>query len=114
MGVVQTAFELIRYPDRLERAVVVGTGPSPRAFVSAVVYDSTLVCAMGSDGNYNESLNFNDLHVLVPRLWSPNTHHLFPRIVQQRVYMWLLIGCRLQLLPRELWLMPLSFLSCDG
>lgn len=110
---VDNQVTLLTLPARTEKAILSGTVPAPRAFCSASVVGATLFCTMGSNGNGSDAMNFNDLYSLTPYIWSIETHRLFPLKVRRRVMFWLLVGQRARLLPKSIWLLPLSFLFVE-
>lgn len=90
---------------------VAGEAPPHRAFHCAVPlasHDGLLVYGGGTRVDQRGE-DFNDAHELRRLAWSPRTHRLFPREVQEQARFWLLLGRRMDAVPHLVWLRVAGF-----
>jgi len=94
-------------------AIEVGQLPPKRAFVSSSVCAGTsLLIGFGADGPApSRTTDLGDVYLCRPITWSVPTHTVFPFAARRRVVLWLLIRQRLQLLPSDLWILPLQWMD---
>jgi len=92
--------------------IEVGQLPPKRAFLgSSVCAGTSLLIGFGADGPASDGTHYGDVYLCRPITWSVPTHALFPFAARKRVFFWLLIRHRLQLLPSHLWILPLQWMD---